>query len=226
MALGLLFVAGYVNGAEADGAGAARKWLFKVYLNDKPIGFHDFRIEETADRQVLSTQAEFDVKLLFITAFSYRHENTETWQGDCLVEIDARTDNNGEELIVAGERRDDRFSLRTAAGADELEGCVQTFAYWNPAILEADRLLNSQTGEYEDIEVAYSGSDTIRVGDRDVVAERYTLTAKGGDIKLWYSADDRRWLALEAPAKGGRSIRYEPIAVPDTAAPTRLARNG
>ena len=223
VALTLLLVAGYVNGAEADGAGAARKWQFRVYLDEKPIGTHEFRVKESAGRQVLSTEAEFDVKLLFITAFRYRHRNIETWQDDCLQSIDARTNNNGDQLLVQGERRDDVFKLRTGSGASDLDGCVQTFAYWNPSILESDRLLNSQTGEYEDVEVAYDGSERIAVDGSSIAADRYRLTAKGGDIRLWYSADDRRWLALEAPAKGGRTIRYEPLVVPGGVEPTRLA---
>ena len=48
-----------------------------------------------------------------------------------------------------------------------------------------------------------------------VEAVRYRLNAKAGAITLWYSNDEsRRWLALEAPAKGGRKIRYVPVQVP------------
>ena len=214
LALSLLLVAGYVNGAEADGASAARKWMFKVYLNDKPIGFHNFKVEDSATQTLLTTDAAFDVKVLFINAFRYRHNNTETWRDDCLVSIDARTDSNGNELVVEGAQADSEFNVSTNDGREELTGCVQTFAYWNPSILQSTRLLNSQTGEYEDVSVAFDGQDSIRVGGTNVPAERYKLTAKGGDIKLWYSADEQVWLGLEAPAKGGRTLRYEPESVP------------
>ncbi len=213
-ALCLLLVAGYVNGAEADGASAARKWMFKVYLNDKPIGFHNFEVENSASQTRLTTDAEFDVKVLFINAFRYRHNNVETWEDDCLVSIDARTDSNGNELIVEGARSESVFNVSTNDGREELNGCVQTFAYWNPSILQSSRLLNSQTGEYETVSAVFEGKDSVTVGGAEVPADRYTMSTKGGDIKLWYSADDWRWLALEAPAKGGRTLRYEPVSVP------------
>ncbi len=223
-ALCLLLVAGYVNGAEADGASAARKWMFKVYLNNKPIGFHNFEIEDSASQTTLTTNAEFDVKVLFINAFRYRHSNVETWQDDCLVSIDARTDSNGNELVVAGEQAESLFNVSTNDGQERLDGCVQTFAYWNPAILQSSRLLNSQTGEYEQVSVALDGKDAVAVDGRKVPADRYTLSTKGGDVKLWYSADDSVWLALEAPAKGGRTLRYEPVSVPvDTNETLRVA---
>ena len=56
--------------------------------------------------------------------------------------------------------------------------------------------------------------DTVAIGDTLVDAQRYRLSAKAGDITLWYAKDDGRWLALEAPAKGGRRIHYTPVAVP------------
>ena len=194
-----------------------RSWRFGVLLDDKRIGFHNFHVSRDGDRQLLETEAEFDVKFLFFTAFRYRHQNVESWNNGCLSSIDARTNSNGNTLDVKGRWAADGFEVSGKAGSSILSDCVRTFAYWNPDILEADRLLNSQTGEYEDVSVAFESDDVVSVGDRTVDALRYRLSAKAGDITLWYSTVDRQWLALEAPAKGGRTIRYEPIAVPELA---------
>lgn len=195
-------------------AAASDRWEFEVLLNDKEIGSHTFDITRTEDGQRMETEASFDVRFLFVTAFRYRHQNTEIWRDGCLASIDAVTDNNGEQLSVNGGATQESFDLAGPRGSESLSGCVQTFAYWNPEILDAEQLLNSQTGEYEDIDVVYAGADTVEVGGVTIDADRYTMTAKGGDIKLWYSSDDQRWLALEAPAKGGRTIRYRPLSVP------------
>lgn len=190
------------------------EWRFQVFLNDKPIGYHRFSVENDGRAQVLTTEASFDVKLLFITAFRYRHENTETWRDGCLQSMDARTDSNGKQLDVTGELRETSFAVTHSGGILVLDECVQSFAYWNPSILDAERLLNSQTGEYEKVEIRRDAVDQVVVGDTTVEAERYTLSAKGGDITLWYARDSYRWLKLEAPAKGGRRIRYLPVDVP------------
>ncbi len=195
-------------------AAAADRWEFEVLLNDMEIGLHTFDIIRTEDGRRMETQASFDVRFLFVTAFRYRHQNTEIWRDGCLASIDAVTDNNGEQLAVNGGATEESFDLAGPQGSESLSGCVQTFAYWNPEILNADRLLNSQTGEYEAIDVVYAGPDTVDVGGTTIDADRYTMTAKGGDISLWYSSDDQRWLALEAPAQGGRTIRYRPVSVP------------
>lgn len=205
-ALAALLVPGLVS--------AADRWEFEVLLNDKEIGQHTFDVSRTEDGQRMETEASFDVRFLFVTAFRYRHQNTEVWRDGCLSSIDAITNNNGETLAVNGGAAENRFDVAGPRGSESLTGCVQTFAYWNPDILDADKLLNSQTGEYEAIDVVYAGADTVDVGGTAIDADRYTMTAKGGDISLWYSRDDQRWLALEAPAKGGRTIRYRPVSVP------------
>ena len=125
-----------------------KQWQFEVALDGKPIGSHTFELQHDGSKQVLTTEASFDVKFLFITAFRYRHQNTEIWSNGCLSSIDASTDSNGQQFDVRGEIGNGRFDVIGAEGSMTLPGCVQTFAYWNPAILESQRLLNSQTGEY------------------------------------------------------------------------------
>ena len=86
-----------------------KRWQFDVLLDDKPIGVHTFAVEDTGTQLRLETTASFDVKFLFITAFRYRHQNTEVWQDGCLSSIDAVTDSNGKELVVRGQPRWRRF---------------------------------------------------------------------------------------------------------------------
>ena len=214
----LSIVSGIVLLASASTAAGieTRDWEFQVLLNKKEIGYHTFSLRDEGVQQVLETEARFDVKLLFINAFRYRHENTETWSDGCLDGIDARTNRNGEILTVTGQRQDDAFSVTSNTGIESLANCVQTFAYWNPSILKSTQLLNSQTGEYEPVSITAEGDDEVAVGEQTVAAERYRVATREGDITLWYSKGDQTWLALEAPAKGGRRIRYIPVAIPDS----------
>jgi len=175
---------------------------------------------------VLTSEASFDVKFLFVTAFRYRHENTEIWNEGCLSSIDASTDSNGKQLDVRGEINEENFDLLSAEGSATLPRCVQTFAYWNPAILDSQKLLNSQTGAYEDVTVTLEGREQLAVAGERIDALRYRLSAKAGDITLWYSSDDNTWVGLEAPAKGGRKLRYQAVVVPDKdASQPQVARN-
>jgi uncharacterized protein DUF6134 len=179
--------------AAADGT--TREWRFDVTLDGRPIGEHRFVLQQRADTRELTSEASFRVRFLFVDAWRYEHHAQEWWRGDCLERLDARTDQNGERTRVA-----------MPGDSTPLEGCVRTFAYWNPSILESRQLLNPQTGEYVDVEVKSMGLDRIA----GQAAEHYRLLGGGRtplQIDLWYTPS-RDWLALESRTSEGRVLRY------------------
>ncbi len=193
------------------------QWVFRVYLDQKEIGYHEFKVAGSEAARQVQIDAQFDVKILFINAYSYSHQNLETWQDGCLASIDAVTDDNGDEFLVSGSRLDAGFNLKTAEGADRLEtDCLRSFAYWDPLILQSRRLLNSQTGQIVDVNIQSRGLQVLQIGSSSFEAEKYEISMEDGTISVWYGASDRRWLALEAPAQGGRTIRYEPVILPNS----------
>ena len=187
---------------------ANQEWRFQVYLDDKKIGTHDFILRELENQKLLQSEASFEYRLMFVKLYGYEHENTEIWAGDCLTGIESTTDANGKPFKVSGSLQGDRFVLTGTAGEAELPSCSMSFAYWNPAFLEQERLINAQNGEVLDIQV--SEPERVQLEVRGVMqpALRYQLGAGEMKIELWYSEKDE-WLALETEARGGRRLRYE-----------------
>lgn len=188
--------------------GSGQSWDFAVKLDGDKIGYHRFELIEEGQQRRLRSEARFDVRFLFINAFKYRHSSTEIWSDGCLREIETRTQTNGKKLAVSGATIDDNLVIEAGTDTNQLRDCVMTFAYWNPEFLRQPRLLNTQSGEYLDVEVEELGREPITVRGLNMEASVYRLTAKKLELKLWYSSDDE-WLALESVAKGGRIIRYE-----------------
>ena len=189
-------------------AGNEREWNFRVLLDGNDIGYHNFSLFEEDGSQRLTTEADFRVKFLFITAFRYEHVNHETWRNNCVQEIESRTDENGRQFEVKGSRADNGLALQANDARIEVPGCVKTFAYWNPDILSEPQLLNSQTGEVLSVDIEKTARETLNVRGEEIPAQRYRLEARNMKLDLWYS-DDQQWLALESTVKGGRKLRYE-----------------
>ncbi|HEY5641819.1 MAG TPA: DUF6134 family protein [Woeseiaceae bacterium] len=195
-------------GVSMAGNGATRTWQFEVSLDGSPIGFHRFELVESGDAHQLQSEASFDVRFLFFNAFRYRHTNTEIWSDGCLRSIRSTTDANGQDERVSGMRVDDRLLIRAVDGETSLDGCVMTFAYWNPEFLRQPRLLNPQTGEYLPVRVESLGEQRISVKGQAVEAHAYRLLAEELELIVWYS-EANEWLGLQSVAKGGRILRYE-----------------
>jgi len=189
-------------------AAANEQLRFQVFLDDRPIGEHSFRITGDGDLKRVSSRAAFDVDFLFINAYRYRHSSQEVFRDGCLTEISASTDDNGKRLRVDGVADGDGLRIEKPDGVERAEGCVMTFAYWDPSFLDQSRLLNPQTGDLEPVRVQRKGNDRIETaGGRAVPAERYALSTGELTIDLWYN-DDLGWVGLESDTGKGRRIIY------------------
>jgi hypothetical protein len=195
--------------APVAAAGAeVREWRFDVFLDDAPIGQHEFRLIETGTTTRIDSRAKFDRRVFRVPVFSYLHESTEYWNDDCLLTIASRTQQNRDDFMLQGNRTTQGFELRTAAGKGLLPACVRSFAYWNPRLLESRSLLNAQTGEYAPARFELVGEEILRLGERSTAAVHYRLTTAEDEIELWYSPRGE-WLALESLVRRDRVLRYE-----------------
>lgn len=209
--------------AASASSSVQNRWEFEVLLDDKKIGYHDFIVSEESGEQTVSMEAKFNVKLLFVNVFNYKHRNEEIWRDNCLASIDAQTVSNGKDFVVRGQAAADQFQLQTASTEKGLPQCVMTFAYWNPDFLKAERLLNSQTGDYEEVSIEEEGVEELLVDGKEIQAIRYSVTGAAAPITLWYAVADHRWLALESVVGGGRVLRYKPVSLPDAFAASATA---
>lgn len=208
MAVSLFAAAASANSTVELSPPGVREWNFRVLLDDSEIGYHRFRLTDLGDRRQLMSEASFDVRFLFVTAYRYRHVNQEVWDGRCLERIETATDANGNEVSVKGVRESTGFIIDAGEDVRELPECVMSFAYWDPTFLGQQRLLNPQTGEYVDVDITMIDQCELTVRGERIAATHYRITGKGMNIDVWYSSA-REWVALESEAKGGRRIRYE-----------------
>jgi len=198
----------YANSVTASNG---QSWNFRVYLDNKEIGQHSFQVTQNNNVTHVEIVASFEVSFLFFKAYSYQHSNYEVWSGECLHSISSRTDDNGKQYFVEGYIRDTVLFMHTVDGPNELDGCIKTFAYWDPDFLESESLLNSQTGEMVEVEVTDLGPDIIDISGKPVTGNRYRLESHDFSIDLWYSVNDRKWLAMESVTSTGSKLRYQAI---------------
>lgn len=202
-----------LSNANSAGAVDEKVWRFQVYVNDKAVGLHEFRLQQQDGQQLLNSSAEFKYTLLLVPVYRYQHQNEEIWKDGCLARIESSTDANGKDYAVSGEAGSTGFTIEGSKGESVLPGCVRTFAYWNPEFMQASQLLNTQDGEYLEVAVSEPVSESIQVLGEFVMAQRYQLTAKKLKLDLWYSKEGE-WLGLESIYENGRTLRYELVSEP------------
>jgi len=182
---------------------------FDVFLDDTPIGRHRFDILRAADgTSSVNSVAVFDVKILGIKVYGYRHEAMERWAQGCLVQIEATTNDNGRQLQVRGAVSSGGFQLQQGRSSTFRDACVSSYAYWDPErLLRQRELLNPQTGVFDQVQFESLGEETIVTAGAAVRANRYRLRSGKLVIELWYSQSGE-WLQLDSTTSSNRRLRY------------------
>jgi hypothetical protein len=198
---------GYASSVKHDAGD--KSWKFRVLLDDTPIGYHQVSVNTENNRKTVHTQASFDVRFLFIPVYSYNHETRESWKDGCLVNINSTTDDNGDNFFISSTEDNRALTIETREGKSSIDGCVRTFAYWDIELLRSGRLLNTQTGEYQQVSIEDLGTGNLDIDDQALEARHFRLSVEGMNIDLWYTSD-MHWLALESITESGAVLRYLP----------------
>ncbi len=208
----------------------AEERRMQVLLDGRDVVLHTFRFDEQDGTLRVRSEAEFRVRLAFVTLFRYEHEANERWRGGCLVGLQSRTDENGTRFEVQGERSETGLAVQTHDGKHEVAAdCPWSFAYWSPSLRERKLLVNPQDGAMLNVDFEHLGKQPLRIGEQEIEVDAWKLRGRnvtpGGNgeteigITIFYDSEDR-WVGLDSPVDNGRTLQYRP-ASDDVAYPGR-----
>jgi hypothetical protein len=188
---------------------STRVYAFQALLDDKPIGEHRLTVNVDGATRRVTSDAEFRVRFLGITAYRYRHHAEEAWAGDCLASLVSRTDDDGKSERVELAKAGDANEITSGSGrASTVPGCLMTYAYWNPALMSQTRLLNPQTGKVDPVKVERVSSGRVVVHGAEIDAVDWRITGGESPVDVWISSQGE-WVGLDSVvAKGKHRLSY------------------
>ncbi len=201
-ALGL--AAGATLGRPALAAPLGRL-AFAVYRDESEIGQHtlDFALE--GERLTVDIDIELEVKIAFITAYRYSHQNRVTWSGGRLEGFASRTDDNGTAYRVEAAQKGDHLVIDGEKGQITAPADTLPATYWPAGFVTRKRWINTQTGALIHSTVTSLGRETVEAEGEATTAERFGLRGDV-DLDLWYA--EGRWVKLAFTGPKGSRIDY------------------
>lgn len=194
------------------GAGPAQAETlnYTVTRDGSDIGTHTVAISDQGGATEVDVQTDIEVKVLFVTAYKFKHTSHEKWRDGRLMAISSTTDDdgtpkqlnarlNGEQLVINAQIKDQDRRQTADAG-------VLPASLWHPDTVEQSALLNTLDGEIMDIVVENKGTETVPAGGKDVQATQYSIS---GELTrdLWFD-DAGRLVRMRFPDKTNSEIVY------------------
>lgn len=182
---------------------------YRVLRDGLHVGRHVLRLSESGGLLVAHNDIEITVRLLGIPIYRYAHVSTERWDGDRLVALDSRTEKNGKEKWLNGERRGERLVLGNQDGERRsFADSPLTTALWHPRTPYQRQLLEIEDGWMKQVDSRDLGETRVAVAGQDTPARRFHL---GGEIgsDVWYDTYGRLLQVAFASDKDGSQLVVE-----------------
>ena len=151
---------------------------FDVIRKNKIIGSVITTFNKNNDELILRTIVDIKVKVLFIPAYKFFQDTTETWINDEFIKIKGYTDFEDErEYYITGNDIGDNFVASGMDGDLVLSNKILPLNYWNKKILESEEVFDTQKGIVRKISVKKLDNEIIKINEKKIETEKYTLEA-------------------------------------------------
>jgi hypothetical protein len=165
------------------------------------IGRHVVTFSCQGDDLVVETEIEGKATLLKVPVYTLEASYREVWRGDRLISFDSSMNDNGEKFEVNARAKGDHTVIDRRRGTIEVPATIVSDHPWNHRVIDRTLVFDSRRGKLRHVQVEAAGKETLEIGGRKVVAQKYILS---GDLErvVWYG-DDGTWLQAELQYGGG-----------------------
>ena len=179
---------------------------FDILREGKPVGFHKV-VREVDDALInVTVTSRIEVRFLTLTLYRFEYDAQETWDELGLRTLRVVLDDDGDTREFEGRRRDDVFEWVSDGVRYRHPMPVFPTNHWNPAVLEQDKVLNTLTGEMDQVEIMAVGREAFLLAARTTQATRYRYSGQL-ELESWYD-DWGQWVGMRFETEDGSTIEY------------------
>ena len=154
------------------------------------IGSYTNTIAQSGAEVTVTTHVEIRVRIAFVTVRQIIADRSELWRQGKLTRYHSVTSRDGRRIEVSGEAEAAGFAINGPLGSAVAPSGVFPSNPWWIAITGAKVVMAAETGRLQPVDFRVVGSDTVRAGNRDVVARHFASGSGADRAELWYDAEN------------------------------------
>jgi hypothetical protein len=180
--------------------------IFDVVREGKRVGTHVVGFQGVPNDLVVTSKFNLKIDILFINAYSFEYSSKANWKDSILHDLSVLVDDNGEKFSLEAKKRSNYLTVSNDQESFQIPLPIYPTNHWNAGVLGQNKVLNTLTGELNNVEIIEKGYEMVETGQGKVKAMRYAYT---GDLEteIWYD-DKKRWVGMKFVGSDGSLITY------------------
>ena len=174
------------------------KVIYDIWRQNKIIGEHEILFSENDGILNIETNIDIEVKIFFLTVYTFSHQAKEVWKNGKFMKIDGYSNFEDErEYFIKGEVKDGFLFTSGMDGELKLDKNLIPSNFWNIDVMYQDDIFDTQKGIVRKLDVKEAGKELITINNERINCTKFILNAtrhpkdKGlfPEYTLWYSQD-------------------------------------
>jgi hypothetical protein len=169
-----------------------RDLRFRAFHKGAPVGVHTVAFRTEGEMLTVTTHIDIEIKVLFFTAFRFKHDAEEVWQSGRLVSVASTTNDDGTLLRVSGRAAGDGFRILGGDGPFLAEAHLLTSnTLWDRRLVGELKMIDVQYGGEVGLVAKRLGDELVDTPTGRVTATRHQIITPHYAGSLFYDADGR-----------------------------------
>ncbi len=188
LALALLALPLCPAAAEIPPAAAKTHQSYDIIRQGDTIGVNTVDVERRGDTVQVKIGTKILVKVMFIEAYRFDHDSTETWKAGQLVAFQSETNDNGTKHKVSVTSAADKLDILADGKHIDAPLTLRPASFWDKSFDAQKELFDPKNGKRLAVQIKDLGDDKIAVHGAQRQARHYKIS---GDMQrdVWFDGD-------------------------------------
>jgi hypothetical protein len=169
---------------------------YDVIREGTKIGTNVVDVERRGDAVSVKISTKISVKIMYIEAYRFNHEETESWKGGLLVAFNSHTDDNGKDHNLAVTPAANKLDMLADGKHTDAPLNLRPASLWDRGFNAQNELFDTATGKLMAIKTKDLGDEKITANGVAHDTRHYKIS---GDFNrdVWFDGDTLVRLKLQ-----------------------------
>ena len=180
---------------------------FDVVRDGERVGQHVTTFLREESDLIVESRMNMNITFLTIPVYTFDYRSVEKWSDGALSHLDVAVKDGSDQIEISSRLNANGLIIKAPSGTYNIDSPIISTNHWNADVVRQSRVLNTLTGNVNQVKIWNRGLERIPVNGGSIMATHYEYSGELEDTSVWYDAKGR-WSKLRFKARDGSTVEY------------------